>query len=174
MRKEKQLLLDEVKNQIEQRESFVVMRYSSLDANKTAEFRRRVVSLGGEFEVVKKRILVKAAQEAGRNIDQQVLDQGHIGLVFADKEALAITKVIFKFGKDTNEAVQVLGGFFEGKLYNAKDVEKLSQLPTKDEMRAQLLATLEAPMAQTVAVMQSALCAVLYCPENKAKEESSN
>lgn len=174
MRKEKQLLLDEVKSQIEQRESFVIMRYSALDANKTAEFRRQVVSLGGEFEVIKKRILVKAAQQAGRDVNLQMLDRGHIGLVFADKEALAITKVIFKFGKDTNDAVEVLGGFFEGKLYNAGDVEKLSQLPSKDEMRAQLLATLEAPMAQTVAVMQSALCAVLYCLENKAKEESSN
>ena len=59
------------------------------------------------------------------------------------------------------------------KIY-AADVEKLSKLPGKDEMRAQLLATFEAPMAQTVAVMQSALCCVLYCLENKAKKESSN
>jgi len=174
MRKEKQLLLDEVKQQIEERESFVIMRYLGLDANKTAGFRRQIVEMGGEFEVVKKRILVKAAEQAGVELDPKSLAKGHIGLVFAGKDALPIAKEIYKLGKETNQAVEVMGGFLEGQLYNAQDVEKLSQLPGKDEMRAQLLATLEAPMAQTVAVMQSALCAVLYCLENKAKEESSN
>lgn len=50
MRKEKQLLLDEVKQQIEQRESFVIMRYLGLNATKTADFRRQVVDMGGELE----------------------------------------------------------------------------------------------------------------------------
>jgi len=173
MRKEKQLLLDEVKQQMEQRESFVIMRYLGLNATKTADFRRQVVDMGGELEVVKKRILIKAAQKVGLELDTKAL-KGHIGLVFGNQDALQITKAIFKLGKDTNQAVEVMGGFFEGKLYNASDVEKLSQLPGRDEMRAALLGTLEAPMAQTIAVMQSALCSVLYCLENKAKEESSN
>ncbi len=173
MRAEKQLLLDEIKEQIEQRESFVIMRYFGLDANITADFRRQIAEMGGDVEVVKKRILVKAAQEAGIELDLETL-QGHIGLVFAGEDPVQTTKAVFKLRKDTGKAVDVLGGRFEGQLYNAEDVEKLSKLPVKDEMRAQLLGLFEAPMAQTVAVMQSALCCVLYCLENKANEESSN
>lgn len=174
MRQEKQLLLDEIKEQIEKRESFVIMRYFGLGANTTADFRRQIADMGGNVEVVKKRILVKAAQEAGIELDNEAL-QGHIGLVFAGSDAVQTTKAVFKLRKDSNKAVEVLGGRFEGQLYNAEDVEKLSNLPGRDEMRAQLLGLFEAPMAQTVAVMQSALCSVLYCLENKAKkEESSN
>ena len=39
--------------------------------------------------------------------------------------------------------------------YNGADVKTLSELPSKDEMRAQLLATLEAPLSQTLSVMEA-------------------
>lgn len=173
MREEKQLLLNQVKDQIEEHKSFVIMRYFGLNANLTANFRRQITSLGGELEVVKKRILVKAAQEAGIELSIKALT-GHIGVVLAGKDAVQITKAVYKLKKEADKSVDILGGFFEGQLYNAKDMEAISNLPGKDEMRAQLLGLFEAPMSQTVSVMQSILCSVLYCLENKAKEESSN
>lgn len=172
MRQEKQLLLDEIKDHIEEYNSFIIMNYSGLDANATAAFRDQIVEMGGNMEVVKKRVLLKAAQAAGIELDSNVLE-GHIGIVFAGADPIQATQAVFKLKKDT-KAVNVLGGRFEGQLYNADDVEKLSKLPGKDEMRAQLLSVLEAPLSQTVAVMNSVLCSVLYCLENKCKESSSN
>lgn len=173
MRQEKQLLLDQVKELIEERKSFVIMRYFGLKANAAAKFRRQIGELGGEVEFVKKRILVKAAQEAGIELSVKALT-GHVGIVFAGIDAVQTTKAVFQLKKETEQAVDVLGGYFDGNIYNANDVETLSKLPSKDEMRAQFLGTLEAPMAQTAAVMQSLLTCILYCLENKAKEGSSN
>ena len=53
-------------------------------------------------------------------------------------------------------------------------VEKLSKLPGKDEMRAQLLSVFEAPMAQTLAVMDALLASVVYCLDNKCQQEQEN
>ena len=53
----------------------------------------------------------------------------------------------------------------------ASDVERLSKLPSKDEMRAQFLSVLEAPMSQTLAVMEALLTSVPYCLDNKCKQE---
>ena len=168
MRQEKQLLLDEIKDQIEEYGSFVIMNYSGLDANATADFRNQLADMGGNLEMVKKRVLIKAAQSAGIELDSNLLD-GHIGIVFTGADPIEATKAVFKLKKDT-KAVNVLGGRFDGLLYGAEDVEKLSKLPGKDEMRAQLLSVLEAPLSQTVAVMNAVLCSVLYCLENKCKE----
>lgn len=170
MRKEKQLLLDEVKGQIENFNSFVIMRYLSIDANKINEFRRQVAGIGGSVEVMRKRILVKAAKSAGVEIDVEALP-GHIGLIYAGKDPIEMTKFVFKFGQDNDKAIEVIGGRFEGQIYNAADVEMLSKLPGKDEMRAQLLATLEAPMAQTLAVVEALLSSVVYCLDNKCKKD---
>jgi len=169
MRAEKQLLLDEIKDLIEENASFVVMQYIALKANTATDFRRRIAEMDGKVEVVKKRLLVKAAQQAGIQLDLQELP-GHIGLVFAGHDPVQTTKAVYKLKKETNNAVDVLGGRFEGQLYNADDVEKLSKLPGRDEMRAQLLGMFEAPQAQTIAVMQSLLCSVLYCLENKIEK----
>jgi large subunit ribosomal protein L10 len=175
MRQEKQLLLNEVKDQIEQFGSFVIMRYLSLSANKANEFRRQVAKIGGNVEVMRKRILIKAAKEAGVELGLEALP-GHIGLVYASTDPIEMTKLVFKFGSENSKAIEVIGGRFDGQLYNADDVEKLSKLPGKNEMRAQLLSTFEAPMAQTLAVMDALLSSVVYCLDNKCKmvQESSD
>ncbi|NGX42018.1 MAG: 50S ribosomal protein L10 [Chlamydiae bacterium] len=173
MRPEKQLLLDEIEGQIKQNGSFVIMSYFGLDANTVTDFRHTIAELGGDVEVTRKRILIKAAQTAGIELDINTLP-GHISLVFTGEDAVQTVKAVFKLRKDTDKAVEVLGGRFDGQLLNGEEVEKLSKLPGKNEMRAQLLSVFEAPMSQTVAVMESLLCSVLHCLENKSKEESSN
>ena len=51
----------------------------------------------------------------------------------------------------------------------AEDVKAISELPSQDEMRAQFVGLLEAPMTQTLSVMQALLTSIMYCLENKAK-----
>lgn len=172
MRQEKQLLLDEVKGQIERFGSFVIMSYVGLTANATNDFRREIAKSGGSVEMVRKRILLKAAQAAGLSLDLKALP-GHIGLVFAGKDPVETTKLVFKLRQEIGKGIEVVGGRFEGQLYSGADVEMLSQLPSKDEMRAQFLGTLEAPMAQTLAVMEAILSSVVYCLENKCQQEGS-
>lgn len=169
MRKEKQLLLDEVKNQIGEYPSFVIMRYSSLKANDANQFRSDIAKIGGSYEVMRKRLLLKAAAETGVQLDLAALP-GHIGIVYAGSDPIETTKLVFKFGQDKEKAVEVLGGRFDGQLYNAAQMEMLSQLPSKDEMRAQFLGTLEAPMAQTLAVIDALLTSVCHCLENKSQQ----
>lgn len=170
MRQEKQLLLNEVKEQIEHFDSFVIMRYLGLSANKASEFRREVAKTGGGVEVMRKRLLVKAAQAAGITLDAESLS-GHIGLVYAGTDPIETTKLVFKFSQENEKRIEVVGGRFEGTLYSAADVEKLSKLPSRDEMRAQFLGLLEAPMAQTLAVMDALLTSVVHCLDNKCKLE---
>jgi large subunit ribosomal protein L10 len=172
MRHDKQLLLDEVKGQIDDSGTFVIMSYSKLTANAANSFRRGVQKLGGGVEVVRKRVLIKAAESAGVKLDLSDMP-GHIGLVFARQaDPVTVTKYVFDFGKSEGDAIAVVGGRFEGKLYSGADVEKLSKLPGKDEMRAQFLSVLEAPMSQTLAVMEALLSSVVYCLDNKVKLEN--
>lgn len=169
MRKEKQLLLDEVKEQIDQYGSFVVMRYSGLKANKATEFRRAVRGLGGNVEVMRKRILRKAAATAGIDFDEVPL-KGHIGLVYGGLDPLETAKYIVKFSQENEQAIEIIGGRFDEKMYNGADVAMLSQLPSKNEMRAQLLGLFEAPMAQLLAVMDALLTSVPHCLQNKIEK----
>ncbi len=173
MRQDKQLLLDEIKSQIGKSGSFLIMRYNALAANKANALRSAIANLGGGVEVVRKRVLIKAAEEAGMTLSLDLLP-GHIGLIFGGNDPLETTKAAFKFSQENASAIQVIGGRFEGQLYNAAQMEMLSKLPGRDEMRAQLLAVLEAPMSQTLAVMEALLSSVPYCLDNKAKMDNAS
>jgi large subunit ribosomal protein L10 len=171
MRPEKQYLLDEIKDKIENLESFVILNYFGLEANKINDFRNEIAKIGGDVEFVRKKLLIKAAQEEGIELTLDMLP-GHIGLVFSKEDPLSVAKAVFKLKKDTNKAVDVLGGRIDGSLYDATQVEKLSKLPNLDEMRAQLLSVFVAPMAQTVGAMNAVMQSIVNCLEQKSKKES--
>lgn len=172
MRAEKQLLLDEIKEMIDGSSAMVLTKYQKLDPNMAANFRTLIINSGGDFEVVRKRILLKAAIASGIPLDEDVL-QGHIGVIFAKSDPVQVTKALYDFAKTNEEVFQVLCGRFEGQLCTAKDVEQISKLPSKDEMRAQFLGTLEAPLSQTLAVMEALLTSVPYCLENKSNQDNT-
>lgn len=170
MRQEKEFLLDEIADQIRDFNSFVIMSYLGLEANRTNAFRRSIRKIGGQVEMVPKRMLVKAAEKAGIRLDLNQLT-GHIGVVFTGKDPMETTKAVFEFSKTTGEKAQVIGGRIDGETHTAQSMEALSKLPGKDEMRAQFLGLLEAPMAETLAVMDALVASVVYCLDNKCKQE---
>lgn len=172
MRQEKNLLLEEVKGQIQQYQSFVIMKYLGLSSNSLNGFRAAVAQRGGEVEMMRKRILLKAAEAAGISLTRDALE-GHIGLVYAGVGAdpIETAKFVFEYSRDNEKTVEVIGGRIDGQLYNAQQVDVLSKLPGKDQMRAELLSTFEAPLSQTLAVFEALLTSVPHCLENKGQME---
>lgn len=173
MRQEKQLLLDSISDAIQNSSAFVLTSYEKIDANMTADFRSDFVKSGGELLAVKKRVFLKAAASCGVDIDPTKLN-GHIALAIMGEDYVDTTKKLFDFCDSNKELMQVLAGHFDGKIVSAQDVEQISKLPSKDEMRAQLLSLFEAPMADTVSVMHSLLTSVMHCLENKSQQDGAN
>jgi large subunit ribosomal protein L10 len=169
MRQEKQLLLDEIKGKIDGSTALVLTRYSKLTPNAADGFRRSISNAGGAYAVVRKRVLMKAAEKGGISLDPEML-KGNIGVMFAYEDPLKPTKALFQFADQNKDSFEILAGHFEGKLCSAADVKAISELPTQDAMRAQFLGLLEAPMSQTLAVMEALLTSIMYCLENKSKE----
>jgi large subunit ribosomal protein L10 len=168
MRPEKQLLLDDIKGKIEGSQAFILTRYQKMNPNMASDFRNSLAKTGGDFEIMRKRILMKAAKAAGIQFEPSQL-KGHIGLIFAVQDPILTTKAVFKFKQENEDVLEIMGGRFEGRLYSGKDVEQLSKLPAKPEMQAQLLGVFEAVPAQTLGVIDALLSSLMYCLDNKSK-----
>jgi large subunit ribosomal protein L10 len=155
VRKEKTLLLEEVKDQIDSATSLIVTKYEKLEPNAAWDLRSALKDKESQFEVVKKRVFVKAAESAGLKLDVSQL-QGHIGIVLVKQDdAIGPAKVVFKFSKDNGDIFQVLYGKLDGKIVPGEEIEMLSKLPSLDEMRATMLALFTAPMSQLLSVMEA-------------------
>lgn len=168
MRPEKQFLLDEIKEKMDVAKAMVFAKYQGLNPNLASKFRMLLNEKGGSYKVVRKRILRKAAESSGLALETGSLE-GHIGIIFIEQDPVVVTKAVCQFQDENKDIFQVVGGRFEGQLCSAKDVVEISKLPNQDEMRSQFLATLEAPMSQTLAVMEALLTSVMHCLENKSQ-----
>lgn len=171
MRKEKQLLLNEVKEKVEKAPSFVITSYRGLNPNLGFDIRKVLCDAGSEFTVVKKRLFLKVAEEIGVQIDHRLLE-GHIAIVSSGEDTVGMAKALYGFAKDHQEVFNVLGGYFDGKVCSATEVEQISKLPTKEEMQAMFLSTLEAPLSQTLGVFDAVLTSVIHCLNAKMDKEN--
>lgn len=155
MRAEKSLLLDEIKQKIDSSTALIVARYDRLPPNLSWEFRDQLAKSGSVFEVVRKRVFLKAVEQAGIKLDESLL-KGHIGVVFVQQpDAMPSAKMVCKFSGDNQNILEVVCGQIEGKIYGGAEVEQLAKLPGLDEMRAQFIALLVSPMSQTLAVFDA-------------------
>ena len=71
------------------------------------------------------------------------------------------------------EKLQIKAGLIDGSVLNAKAVEdQLATMPGKDELRATLLATLQAPLQQFVALLQAPAQNLVYLLAAKEEKKS--
>lgn len=171
MLKEKQFLLDEIKECITLDTGFMILSYQKLAPNVVAGFRQNLYEQGSKLLVTKKRMFCKAAREVGCEYEVGEL-AGHIAVVSCGEDFISAAKSLCKFQKENNENIQVLGGYFQQKPCTGDQVKVIAELPSLPEMRAQLLGLFEAPMSQTLAVFDAIMTSVLHCLENKIQKET--
>ena len=170
MRSEKQLLLDDIEEKLDSNDSFIVTRYENFNSGLTSEFRGTINSIGGDFEIMKKRLLYKALTKRGLEISFDKF-QGHIGVIFSGDDSIVTAKSVVTFNKNSAGTLEIVTGKFDNKFIDANQILALSKLPEKNELRAQFLGLLEAPMSQTLATMDALLTSVPHCLNNKSEEK---
>lgn len=157
MRPEKELLLEEIKEKIDRSSAMIVARYQKLEPNAVWNLRSGLSGAGGFLEVVRKRVFLKAAEKAGFSFKTEELP-GNIGVFFVEGEDFVpAAKTVFKFSEENENTLEVLFGRVGKEAISGRDLETLAKLPGKDEMRANLLALLTAPMSQLLSVLEAAI-----------------
>lgn len=168
MRREKQLLLDEIKQKIDASTAMIITRYERLEPNAAWTLRDRLAKSGGLFEVVRKRVFLKAAEQAGIKLDESLL-KGHVGVVFVQQpDAMPSAKTMFKFSEENADVLEVLCGQIEGKIMPGAEVKALSELPGLDEMRATIIGLLVSPMSHMLSVLDAVMAGPLSVIEQKS------
>ncbi len=172
MKQEKTLLLDQIQQHLET-STFVVVNNKGLDANSEAEMRIEIAKFGARFLTLKKRMLLKAAESKGLNLNKKQLD-GHITVLSTGENVVEAIKTLYKFKEEKENKLDILLGSYEGALCTPQDIEQISKLPGKDQMRAELLGMFEAVQASTLGTLEAILTSVLYCLENKTKQNEAS
>jgi large subunit ribosomal protein L10 len=131
----------------------IVTDYRGLNVAQITELRRKVREADGEFLISKNTLTRIAIAETDAAVITEWLS-GPVGLAYGFGDAVGIAKAVDAFAED-NEALEVKGGVLDGEALDAKRIKQLASMPSKDELRAKLLALLMTPATQLVRVLSA-------------------
>jgi len=142
---EKVKIVNEFVERLQRARGFVVTTYMGLDAQQMTELRRRIRKEGAELKVIKNTLFARALERAGYNGDLVQRLRGPLAVVFGYTDSVVAPKVVHLLRKDY-EVLSLLWGIIEGQLYEGPQLEAIATLPPREELLAQALSYLLAPL----------------------------
>lgn len=131
--------VDSLRKALSEVNALFLADFRGLTVEQVDGLRRGFKASGCVYKVVKNTLLRLAVSGTTLEPLSDMLT-GPTAIAFSDKDPLEVAKVLVKFAKDY-EKLEIKGGFFEG-VRTASEVEALSKMPGKDELRSMLLATM--------------------------------
>ncbi|MCX8111985.1 MAG: 50S ribosomal protein L10 [Bacteroidia bacterium] len=158
-REEKTQLIAELTHTLEKASGFYLLKPGPMNAAETLAFRRRLYEKGLRLYIVKNTLLAKALERAGISEPSSfapVLKE-MTGLIPCASDPKAPAQVLEGFRKETNKDYPVLkAAYVEGMLFVGEEhLEALTRLKSKQDLLAELIARLQAPLHQVVQALQS-------------------
>ena len=148
----------------------IVTEYRGLSVAQITRLRREIRQASGEYHVIKNTLVRRALENTGFG-DLEKLLEGPNGWVFAYDDPVVLSKALIKFADD-NDKLRIKGGVFEGKFMDTAGVKILSQMPSKPEIQARLLAMINAPATQLVRLIQEPGARVVRLMESLRKTKA--
>lgn len=167
---EKKQLVAEIKEKLTKAQSVVIVENRGLNVSQVTDLRNKLRAAGAEFKVFKNTLVKLAADEAGvADLDQYL--QGPTAWAFSMADPVSAAKVLLPFTK-ANDRLVIKGGIMELKVFDAKGVKALAELPSREVLLAQVLGAMQSPLAGMVNVLQGPIRKMGYVLEavRKSKE----
>jgi len=167
-RASKDATLSEMAQRLSKAPMVVIADYRGTTVKDITAFRSSLKKAGLHYEVVKNTIAKRALKGTPmENFTKSVT--GMSGWVFSNEDAIASAKVIRDIGKNF-KTIEIKGGWFDGAVLDASAVAKVADLPSKEELRSQLLATIQEAPTRVVRVLQAPARDLLYLLQNFANK----
>ncbi len=119
--------------------------YNGLSAGDMTILRRALRAKDVRFKVIKNTLAYRAADEAGQSLIKEIV-KGPSAVAFGYGEPTEPAKALSDFIKDNRSSLSITGAVLDGRVLSPEQVEQLASLPTKDQLIAQLLGQLQAPI----------------------------
>ncbi len=173
MRPEKTSMVNEIRANVADAPFVVVTNVQGMGVAATQQLRAELRKVDARLSVVKNRLLDRAV--AGS--DHEGLTgrlAGQTGVVASKGDAVQTAKVLKAFMK-THPFPVIQMASLEGAVLSAEDVDRLADLPSREQLYGMLVGTLAAPMTQLAGVLHQKLASLVYVLQAAAtRDQDSN
>mgnify|MGYP001003222388 FL=1 len=173
IRPEKAGKVAELKDLLTSSKGVVLVDYCGLTVAEDTKLRSKMREAGVKYMVAKNTFIRIAAQEAGiEGLDAYL--EHNTAVAFSAEDPVAPAKILNDFSKD-HKALEIKAGILDGKVIGLDEVKAVAELPSREELLAKLVGSMQAPISGLVNVLQGTIRNFVYTLEavRQKKEQES-
>lgn len=148
---EKQVIIDEIKDKLERAEAAVVIDYMGITVAEADAMRKQLREADVDYTVYKN-TLAKRAIEGTKyeGLADALAGPSAIAISYDDATAPArvLNKVIEEYKK-----MEFKAGVIEGEMYDAEGLKALAKVPSRDELIAKFMGSIQSPISNFARVL---------------------
>jgi len=141
LRKEdKKAIIEELQKKLSETKVVIVTDYKGLNVAEINDLRGKLAESNVEYKVVKNTLLTRAAKGTDISLIEESF-KGPSAIALSYDDPVAPAKVLTAFAKD-HEALDIKIGILDGKILDLNGIARLSALPSREALLAQLLSVI--------------------------------
>lgn len=147
----KKPIVDEIAATIKEAQTVVLVDYRGLTVEQDTNLRKQLREAGVGYKVYKNTFMNFAFKGTDCEGLTNLLE-GPSAMATCDTDATAAARILCKFAK-TAPALEIKGGVVEGTVYDAKGIEQISNIPTREELLGRLFGSMQSPITNLARVL---------------------
>jgi large subunit ribosomal protein L10 len=155
----KKVVVEEIIEKIKASKSIVFVDYNKLTVAEVSELRNKCRKANCEYKVYKNTLVRKALNELGYNQFDADLN-GPTAVAFGNDETSA-AKVMLQASKDYEEKIVLKSAFVDNAYVDKAGVKALASMPSREELVAKMLGSMQAPVANFAGVLSNLLSGIV-------------
>lgn len=171
-RSEKEAIVSEVNEKASRASAMYFADFTGLSVAEETELRREFRKSGVEYRVVKNTLARKALQNI-EGCDQLVKQLvGPTGIAFGYEDAIVPAKIIKKFAERTGK-LSLKVAVIEKKLFEGSKLDELAKLPSRKELIAGILGSLQSPVSGIAGAVHAVLSDLVSVIDQVAQQKKA-
>ena len=140
----KQAQMAELSEKIKSAVAGVVVDYTGITVEQDTALRAEMRKAGVEYKVYKNSMTGRACEEAGYGDMKQYLE-GMTAIAISQEDPVAAAKILKSYA-DKIETFNIKAGFIDNGVVDAKAVEELAAIPSKEGLICKILGSIQSPL----------------------------
>ncbi len=163
----KESMVKELSEQLGERRNIFVTSIGRIPASEADALRKRLFASRASLHLVQRRLGWRALSSLQLpGIDG--LLEGSLGLVLSGDDVVPVAKLITEFQKAHEEWLSIRGAVVEGQLLDQTRVEQLATIPPRPVLLAQVVGTIESPLADVIVTIERLMGDLAWVVEQAA------
>ncbi len=171
-KEQKQAIVAELTKRMSAASSLYFVDFTGMTVADDQMFRRELREKDSTMQVAKNTLILRAlAEVGGYTIDESKLF-GQTAVIFGSTDSIAPAKVIRKFF-DKGEKPRLKLALIEGQVFDGSQLKAVSELPTREDMIADIVGSLHAPISGIHGAINAVMRDVVMLVEEVAKKKAA-